>query len=121
MADHPAHKSISIHFQHMPQQISVNLHLQSVFESEKVNIHVGKPSNEFAVREGLFGHYSSHFRVALSSKSKEGLSKEPELVEDDAAVFKVFVHFLYCGTLHDPEHNINLEDGDFADCRPQTA
>lgn len=65
-----------------------------------VKIRVGKPSTEFVVHEALLSHYSSYFRAALNSNFKEGRSKEIELLEDDAEIFKIFVHFLYTGSLY---------------------
>ncbi|KAL6707974.1 hypothetical protein ACN47E_003648 [Coniothyrium glycines] len=62
---------------------------------------VGKEEKKFVLHEKLLVHYSGFFRAALTGKFKEAEEKVARLLDDDADVFEMFVHWLYHGDFPD--------------------
>ena len=79
-----------------------------------INAKIGIEAIEFDVHKDLLCHCSSYFRQALNSDFKEGIENEVVLEEDDQAISRIFVHFLYTDKLYE---NVEVLDSGDKDAR----
>lgn len=63
-----------------------------------VNIEVGEMRESFIVHENLI-RSSSFFDKAMSGEWKESSQRTIQLPDDEPGIIKLYIHWLYCGTL----------------------
>lgn len=74
-----------------------------LLDGERVDIYVGPNRQHWNLPQKLLCHHSSFFERAFTGNFQEGVDKSIEMMEDDAAAFKLLVQWMFANTIDKPK------------------
>ena len=81
------------------------------YDDPTVDVLVGHENSLFRVHRGILIHHSGYFKGCLDSGLSEAQQNAIELDDEDPAIFKLVVRWMYVGRMTDTFIKINMSNG----------